>query len=360
MILKISVIALAAQLFVSQPTAQSAVPNVLYPMKLVAVKPAYGIPSRTFRAYISKSEVDIVRRLQLIAVEPYPILAIPLPPPELIVEPGIENSKTFNLASLALRSSETLLGHRRGSYEFKSHFIIGRTQKWIKEQVAKLGCVVDLSRTGGVFLMGSTICNQTIVVINLTGYFFITSAGQKITSALEARAEPLFSKTDYRIISRNISSMAHEWVHIARNGISSGFSAGNEPAWLREGMAEIISGLAMVRASVGFNNYLKFHVIRFHKFSNIARSCPNPLSTYRRSTFLLSNCEYLLGGLAVELLIANYGGLDKLISLYDDVHETNDFNRSFINIYGMSIRSFESRADKYSRYVAIAANRRLP
>ena len=131
-----------------------------------------------------------------------------------------------------------------------------------------------------------------------------------------------------------------------------------EPAWLNEGMAEVMSGMSSVRASAGKMNYLQFHVIRLRKFANWPSSCRLSLTAYRKISKTLGGCEYLRGAAAVELLIANYGGVRKLMALYDDATDTDDFFSSFQRIYGMSLRAFELRADRYARYITLASNYR--
>ena len=65
-----------------------------------------------------------------------------------------------------------------------------RGVRWIGGKLAdvleSIDCFPNLVRTGGVHLMGATLCNRRVVVINLTGYFFLRSAGDRLTSALLA------------------------------------------------------------------------------------------------------------------------------------------------------------------------------
>jgi hypothetical protein len=53
-------------------------------------------------------------------------------------------------------------------------------------------------------------------------------------------------------------------------------------------------------------------------------------------------------------LIANYGGLPKIVSLYENMRESGDFFSAFKFTYKMTVGQFEARADNYSRYISQA------
>lgn len=203
--------------------------------------------------------------------------------------------------------------------------------------------------------MGATLCDRQVIAINLTGYLFLRSRGQQLTLEMESQPEPPIAATSYLIADRNLTSLAHEWVHVARALISRGFVPDNEPAWMREGLAEVISGMAHVKASHGRMTYREFHAIRLRKFIQWPSSCRLSTSSYRANSSILGGCEYHRGALALELLIANYGGLNKIIKLYDEASRTGDFFVSFQKVYGMTIGTFESKVDKYSKYISLAA-----
>lgn len=331
-------------------------PTVVEPTKVVTIKPPYGYSNSKITVRLSKSEVDIVRRLQALSVKQnYPpnITAIPI---IWKLEPGVEKSQTFQLARRGLFATEELLGRPGEIDPYPIVIIVGRTQDFFRQEVAALGCAPDLRTTADQYLMGSTLCNRRVIVINLTGYYFLRYYGQKITTTMELKPEPTISAVSYLLVLRNIGSLAHEWTHVVRVLPSQGRVSSTEPAWLNEGMSEVLSGMSSVRASLGTMNYLQFHIIRLRKFSNWPNSCRLSLTAYRRASTTLGGCEYLRGAAAVELLVANYGGVRKLMALYDDANDTDDFFSSFQRIYGMSMRTFELKADKYARYISIAAN----
>lgn len=361
----VSALAVCATLLpiISQVNSASAIraveiPSVLEPTKLVTIKPPYGYSNSKITVRLSKSEVDIVRRLQAQSLDgPYPPDITPIP---IIwkLEQGVEKSQTFQLARQGLFATEELLGRPGDIDPYPVVVIVGRTQDFFRKQVSALGCTPDLRTTGGQYLMGSTLCNRRVVVVNLTGYYFLRYYGQRITSAMELKPEPTISAVSYLLVLRNIGSLAHEWTHVVRALPSGGRVSSTEPAWLNEGLAEVMSGMSSVRASAGKMNYLQFHIIRMRKFSNWPNSCRLSLTAYRRVSATLGGCEYLRGAAAVELLIANYGGVRKLMALYDDAHDTDDFFSSFKRIYKMTIRDFEIRADKYARYITLASKYR--
>ena len=329
-------------------------PFVLEPTKLVTIRPPYGFYVAPIRTRLAKSEVDIVRRLQNLAIN---WESASPPPINLIrwrIEPSAANSPTIALGIEAFHAARAFLSVPFNDATRSIVVIIGRTQEFLRTQVNALGCQPNLALYQGAYIMGATICNRSVIVINLTGYLFVRSLSQKITLEVEQKTEPPISATSYILVDRNLSGLAHEWTHVARNRLTDGFIPDNEPAWFREGLAEIVSGLSRVKASNGRMTYLHFHVIRLRKFSNWPNSCGARLTTFRGNSALPGGCEYLRGAAALELLIANYGGLTKIVSLYSHMRESGDFLASFKFTYGMTLGQFEARADNYARYISQA------
>lgn len=325
--------------------------SALHPTKVVRITPPYGYVPGPVRVRLSKSEQDYVSALQNLAVN----WDSAYPPPENLLEWRIEetakSSRTLALSINALRATRAFLSVPANSGTFPIVIIVGRTQKFIKDQVASLGCASTVQEIGGDYLMGAAICNRRVIVINLTGYFFLTYRNQPITAFMESRPEPAIRATLYTKVDRNLSGLAHEWVHIARNRLTNGFVPDNEPAWFREGLAEVISGLSRVRASGGRMTYMDFHVIRLRKFSNWTTTCLAPLRKYRQTSSSVSGCEYLRGAAAIELLLARHGGIPKILDLFANTSSTNDFFASFRQVYGFSITSFEKQADTYASHI---------
>ncbi len=329
-------------------------PFVLEPTKLVTIRPPYGFYVAPIRTRLAKSEVDIVRRLQNLAIN---WESASPPPTNLIrwrIEPAAANSPTIALGIEAFHAARAFLSVPFNDATKSIVVIIGRTQEFLRTQVNTLGCQPNLALYQGAYIMGATICNRSVIVINLSGYLFVRYISQTITGAMEQKPEPPISATSYILVDRNLSGLAHEWTHVARNRLTDGFIPDNEPAWFREGLAEIVSGLSRVKASNGRMTYLHFHVIRLRKFSNWPNSCGARLTTFRGNSALPGGCEYLRGAAALELLIANYGGLTKIVSLYSHMRESGDFLASFKFTYGMTLGQFEARADNYARYISQA------
>ena len=326
-------------------------PSSLYPTKVVQIKPPYGYVPGPVRVRLSKTEQDVVRALQKLATT----WQSAYPPPENLLEWEIEesarNSRTLALSMNAFRAARAFLSVPFNAGTEKIVVIVGRTQNFIKNRVAQLGCNTTPAANDGQYLMGATICNRRVIIINLTGYFFLTWSNMRITPAMEQRSEPPIRATLYTKVDRNLSGLAHEWVHVARNRLTSGFIPDNEPAWFREGLAEIISGLSRVQSSKGRMTYMDFHVIRLRKFSDWSRNCLAPLRTYRETSEAISGCEYLRGAAAMELLLAQHGGLPKILELFANISATNDFLASFRQVYGFSLSTFEKKADTYASYI---------
>ncbi len=340
----------------SHSKAQS--PLVLEPTKVVTIKPPYGFYVAPIRVRLSKSEVDIIRRLQNLAIN---WDSASPPPVNLIrwrIEPSAINSPTIALGIEAFHAARAFLSVPVNDATKSIVIIIGRTQAYLRQQVNLLGCQPNLALYEGEYIMGATICNRSVIVINLTGYLFLRYLGQPITMTMEQKPEPPISATSYILVDRNISALAHEWTHVARNRLTDGFIPDNEPAWFREGLAEVVSGLSRVKASQGRMTYLHFHVIRMRKFSNWPNSCGANLSSFRDNSKAPGGCEYLRGASALELLIANYGGLPRIVALYSHMRESGDFLESFRYTYGMTLSQFERRADNLARYISQAEHYR--
>ena len=336
--------------------SSAATPATLEPTQVVRIRPQYGYATTPIRVRFSQSELQITNRLQRLATTWTPSIPVQPIPAQFVIEASAENSPTIQIARVAMDEVASLLVRPFDSRPTKTYVIIGRTQDFLQATLKKIGCLPDLTQTGGVFLMGATLCNRQVIAINLTGYLFLRSRDQQLTFEMESWPEPPIAATSYLIADRNLASLAHEWVHVARALISRGLIPDNEPAWMREGLAEVVSGMARVKASKGRMTYRDFHAIRLRKFIQWPSNCRLPTSSYRGNSSVLGGCEYHRGALALELLLANYGGLDKIIKLYDESSRTGDFIASFRNVYGMSMKTFESKVDRYSTYISLAAN----
>jgi hypothetical protein len=361
-IVKVFVVASIATLMISsssialQDTSrpQQKTPLVLNPTKMVTIKPPYGYYVAPIRARYSKSEVDIVRRMQNIALT-WSSANQPIGNTlRWRIEASAADSPTIAIAIPAFYAARAFLSIPINESTTPITIIIGRTQAFLRQQVNALACQPQLALYEGEYIMGATICNRSVIVINLTGYLFVRSLTQKITTEMEQRREPSLAKTSYRIVGRNISGLAHEWAHVARNRLTDGFVPDDEPAWFREGLGEVISGLALVKSTNNRMTYNHFHMIRLRKFSNWYDACGASLSKFRRNNSVPRGCEYLRGASAIELLIANYGGIPKIVSLYERMRESEDFFSSFKAVYKMTVAQFEARADNYARYISQA------
>jgi len=326
----------------------------LYPTRVVTITPPYGYAPRPVRVRLSRSELEMIRILHKIANN----WNSNFPPPTAILEWRIEssaqNSRTLALSRNILSATRAFLSVPDNVGTFPIVVIVARSQSYIRDQVASLGCRPSFAFNGNQYLMGATICDRRVIVINLTGYFFLKSATQFITQEMEQRPEPRLSRTPYAEVDRNLSGLAHEWTHVARSRLTNGFVPNNEPAWFREGLAEIVSGLSRVRASNGRMSYMDFHVIRIRRFSNWSENCTERLRNYRRTSATVSGCEYLRGAAALEMLLARHGGIPNIINLFANITSTNDFFASFKRVYGFSVSSFERRADIYARHIRAA------
>jgi hypothetical protein len=313
----------------------------------VFVTPPFGKYPKPLLVTMTPAEVRVINRSQQ---EVDPISVVKPVTTRLVtwyVEPSAANSPTLRLARRSLVATQAIF-EALGIYEAQAtSIVVGRTQKFLKKTVKALGCDPDLSITGGQHLMGSSLCEDSVIVMNLTGYLFLVNSTQKLTAALEMKPEPPIASMDYRIVDRNISALSHEWAHSVRGLLSGGRVAFGEPAWMREGFAELVAGFSRVKAFPLRMQYSDFHAIKIHLFSNWQNQCQGSLRDYAVRLGVLAGCEYHNGLMAVELLLSEFGGLRKLLKLYKDTSVLRGFEASFLTNYGMTLPEFELLANKF-------------
>jgi len=313
----------------------------------VTVDPPFGRHTQPVKVFLTREERWVIAKMSDLTRE----LSGGVPRTgqvvEWRVEPAAENSRTLQLSRAVLTALQRLLERQGWTRVASTYIVVARTQKYINRQLDSIGCHPNLAPTAGVHLMGETVCGHRVIVINLTGYLFLRSAGSQLVTAMESLPEPPLRTIDYRIVDRNVSGLAHEWAHVARASATGQLVGTDEPAWFREGFAEMLAGLARVQAFHERMTYLAFHVIRLRKFSRWELACDQPLASYRATSKFLGGCEYYVGVLGVELLLARFGGLGALFRLYEYIANGAGFLEAFRSTYGISLSAFEKIADRY-------------
>lgn len=267
------------------------------------------------------------------------------------VEPAVDESPTFLLAREVLYELQHAL-EEIGVLEGRlTSVVVGRTQEYIRSTVRSLGCNPDMRLTFGQFLMGASVCGHGILVMNLTGYLVLDSL-RPLTADDEVRPERPLAAQSYLVVDRNASSLAHEWVHSVRSEIGGPFAFSDEPTWFSEGVAELVSEIARVRAFGEGTTFGEIHAIKVRLFSDWPSTCTLDLRLYRIPITRLSGCEYSLGNLALELLVAEFGGLSRIFDLYRRIAEGGTFDEAFRFVFGVSLDDFEAYANRYIRDVA--------
>ena len=333
----------------SHVSAGSEIVNEIVPVGdnfRVFITPAFGKYPKPLPVTMTPAEIRVIKNTQRV------VAPIPRKVPatrrvvKWFIEPSAVDSRTLKLARRSLEATQILF-EAIGIYDAQAtSIVVGRTQKYISNTLATLGCVPNLTATAGQFLMAASRCNDSVIVLNLTGMLFLTSASQKITAEMESRPEPLMASMNYLVVDRNISALSHEWAHSVRALMSGGHVPIGEPAWMREGFAELIAGLSRVKAFPLAMQYSDFHAIKLHLFTNWQSRCQGQLIEYKFVTEL-GGCEYEIGLMAVELLLSDFGGLTKLMQLYRDTRVLVDFEASFQTNYGISWADFKVLAQKY-------------
>lgn len=323
----------------------------------VSVRPLLGRSARPIRVFLSSAERRTLRQLEVVAstVRDRPFVDDSVV--QWHIEPSARLSSTMLLQRRILFSLREMLEGADGiTARWPVDIVIGRTQEFILGTLRARGCEPNLASQGGQILMGAAVCGRRFIVSNISGYLFLAQPGQRVTPEMEALPEgPLFSRS-YKIVARNSSALAHEWMHIYRAAGLEGRVAPDEPEWFSEGFAEIWAYIAKVREFNRPDGFLRMHVTRLRDFSNWAEQCPGPLQRYRADGNPYG-CEYHLGTLAMEYLIANYGGLDKTAQAFREDGSKPSFAVGFEALFGVTLDEFEAEANRYIETVRAAERR---
>lgn len=312
----------------------------------VRVKPLIGYSIRPIRKFVTEAEWEVLaaidRRVRAIPERDFDDDAVVA----WHVEENSLYSPTYRLQLRVLSSLRQMLAGVDGFTKSTTlDIIVGRTQGFIKSELDRLGCRPDLSAFDGQVLMGAALCNRRIIVSNITGYLFLRSPDQRITPQMEQRREPALFDTPYQMVARNYSALAHEWMHFYRMAGLGGRVAPDEPLWFNEGFADFWAEMAKVKEFGDSDAMLRFHVVRLRDFYDWARKCPGSLAQYRKDRG--TTCDYHLGALAVEYLVANYGGLEETARAFRMDGKIATFAQGFEQLFGISLEEFEADADRY-------------
>ena len=328
-----------------------------YRGKWVAVRLPLSRTVPRVRYFVTAAEMNVVASVQTMITSVPTVTPGDEGPPgvDWIVEPTLERSAMANLQQTVMRQvASIVMGTGGFDTSWKTTVVVARTQEFIRQSLERLGCNPDLSRTGGTFMMGATICGRHVVVSNLTGFLFLGSAGQAVTREMESTREPLPGRIPYRYLLRTAGGLAHEFVHVWRAADLKGRVRGDEPLWFSEGLAEFWSGVGLVR-TIGPHSYLDHHVLRVRDFADWKTRCTGRLADYRAPSPLSDGCEYHLGLMAVEYLYSTRAHLAATAGalMRAEVHPT--FADWFASEFGIPVDQFEAEADAY-----IKAVRRAP
>ena len=327
------------------------------PGDYVTVRPIVGTSARPIRVFLTTVEKRVIAKLERVTSL---VVDRPARNDALIrwyIEPSARVSPTMLLQRRILTSLREMLEGADGvTAGWPVSIVIGRSQDFILSTLEQLDCRPNLDSQGGQILMGAAVCGRSVIVSNISGYLFLSRPGQAVTAEMESLPETPLFRTPFKIVFRNSSALAHEWMHIFRAAGLDGRIAPDEPGWYREGFAEIWAYIAKVRDYKRTDGFLRMHVTRLRDFSNWAEQCPGPLSRYRSGSSPYG-CEYHLGMLAMEYLIANYGGLEKVTQAFREDGSKASFAVGFDSLFGVSLDEFEAQANRYIETVR-AADRR--
>lgn len=329
-----------------------------YDGRWVTVRPPLGSYVAPLRVYVTRQEFEMARRLEALTARP---VSTPFPTAADVrwwVEPSARLSPTLIRQHRVWNSLQWMVErYAQVRQSWRVDLIVGRSQHFIRDSLAAVGCRPDLSDFGGVVLMGATVCNRTVIVINLTGFLFLHRSSQSLTAEMEVRPEPSVGAQPYLIVERNNLALAHEWVHVLRSAIIGAIIREGDPIWFREGYAHVMSLIARSKASRMQIDYVDAHVMELRYDRRQLANCPGSLARYRTSGAMVHGCGYTLGALAMEYLFSYYGGVARLMTMFRLTNDGVTFGDAFAHVYGLSLAEFERRADGFINNVRKAARR---
>ncbi|NBU38857.1 MAG: hypothetical protein EBS32_11610, partial [Actinobacteria bacterium] len=241
--------------FIQAPSPASALSG-----RYVLATPFLGTYARPVRVFLTTKELDVVTRmsshLRLSQIRLKPAVNRGV----WHIEPGLEKSEHLSMQRQVVRNLQQVLEKFNGTFAaWHIDVIVGRSQSYIKSQLAELGCAPDLSQTGGEVLLGAAVCGRHVLISNLTGFLFLTAPDQPITSAMEQRREPRASSMPYQLEIRSLEGLAHEWAHSYRAAGQQGRVLVDEPAWVKEGLASMWASVSVVNTFQSRMTYRDWH-----------------------------------------------------------------------------------------------------
>ena len=316
----------------------------------VTIVPPLGRVTSPIRSYMTNNEIRTVARVQSMINSLHVSGEVPLEGHNVTwhIESGMSGSQTLALQRRILYALDrTIEASADVTRDWSVDIVVARTQSFIRTTLQELSCNPSLERFGGLVLMGAAVCGRHVIVSNITGFLFLVRADQNITSSLESRPEPPVSAIPYRIMMRNSSALAHEYVHIWRAAGLGGLVRSDEPVWFNEGFAEFWSAVAKVVAYPRRISWQTHHVVRERDFYDWAHACTQSLRSLRAASPQSNGCEYHLGLIAVEYLYANYHSLDRTINAFRHAADYATFEDGFLGTFGITLDQFEAEAGAF-------------
>ena len=329
-----------------------------YDGRWVTVRPPLGSYAAPLRVFVTRQEFEMSRRLEALTARPVTSPFSTAADVRWWVEPSVAHSPTLARQHRVWNALQWMVDrYAQVRQSWRVDLIVARSQHYVRDALRRIGCSPDLSAFGGVVLMGATLCNRTVIVINVTGFLFLRRSSDSLTSAMEARPEPSLGSQPYLIVERNNLALAHEWVHVLRSAIIGAVIREEDPIWFREGYAHVMSLIARSKASRMQVDYVNAHVMSLRYDRRQLASCPGSLARYRASDALVHGCGYTLGALAMEYLFSYYGGVARLMTMFRLTNDGVTFGDAFAHVYGIPLEEFERRADGFINNVRKAARK---
>ncbi len=263
----------------------------------------------------------------------------------IITEPGdngsyAETMKTELAGAINFYSASGFMPKYRNVF-----LILGRSQKWMTEQVATT-CHPGWS--GTVF---AGISVGTCEIGESRGEFVLNVPG--IVTGYGTNFDPAIALSKItHTLTQDISvrlNVAHEFFHLFQFSAADPYSNWYQkvPLWFTEGSPQVMGLLSMASNGKLSNSYLQLLKESNPAVISAPGECTRASMRDMDST-PGAGCQYSLGIFAIETLIANHGGIDVIRNLITNYRGGN-FSTEFQQITGTSLESFYDEVDVHAK-----------
>jgi hypothetical protein len=225
-------------------------------------------------------------------------------------------------------------------FQIKSPFIVvfAQTNDWAKEILIQQGCIWE------------GLKSSDFKPLSWTG---VKIAGKCVgTDGVSREAIVQNVNTDGKSIE-SMHTLTHEVFHIWQSeNVSSSFGLYPQnyfPRWFYESVPQAITVMAYANWNPdrSYDQWLDYWIGRYRNQERTSCISARIQDLVVSGSDLSTLCVYSKGVLAIDILIANYGGIESLKNLYTSHKLGQDFSVTFKEVTGKDITQFYNEVNDY-------------